>query len=248
MAFFIWIYLNNWTSLLKEGNNWYFTGHFWSLAVEEQFYLVWPLIVFLVPARHLSRAILAGTIISLATGFYLGSLDIATERNTICNAPPLMLGAYCAIVMRDSEKRAFIAKRGKWFFVLSLLLMAEFLVSRIHTLRGPALDEISSLSVITAFGLLLLSAIDGPSWLVRLLSFEPLRRIGKYSYGTYVYHIAIFTAFAWLLPRFHLLRGVVEILAAIAVAALSYELFEKRINRLKRHVESRRDASRAVAA
>jgi peptidoglycan/LPS O-acetylase OafA/YrhL len=175
-------------------------------------------------------------------------MGIAGERNTICNAFPLMLGAYCALLMRDSEKRAFIAKLGKWLFVLSLALMVEFLVSRIHALRGAVLDELSGLSINVAFGLLLLSAIDGPAWLVGILSLKPICRIGRYSYGMYVYHIAIFTAFAWLLPQFHVLRGIVEILAAIAIAALSYELFERRINGLKRHFESRRRSSRAVAA
>jgi peptidoglycan/LPS O-acetylase OafA/YrhL len=236
---FYLVYLNNWTSLLWEQNNLGFTGHFWSLAVEEQFYAVWPLIVFLVPAHRLKWVTLLGTILGVATYFFLRRAGVSYQRNTIVALPSLMLGAYCALLLRDRAKGALIARHGVLLFASSLAAMATFVIAGMLRLRGAVADELSWLSIVLSFGLLMLSAIDGPPLLRKTLSWKPIRLIGRYSYGMYVYHIAIFTAFAWLVPKPPLLRGVLQILAAIAVAAFSYEIVERRINALKKRFSAR---------
>src|SRR5580698_6867484 len=62
---YYYLYLSNWLILLKDGWQPNVAGHFWSLAVEEQFYLIWPLCVWLLPKRYRLRFTLAGCVFAL---------------------------------------------------------------------------------------------------------------------------------------------------------------------------------------
>ena len=125
----LWTYLYNWAEPLGRGVDW--LPHFWSLAVEEQFYLVWPLVVLAMSERALWRvcvmlilaAVAARTGLRLATQGTMGAYMF-----TICRIDALALGAIAAIAIRDAPMRAWLAAHRlavRWgalaFFVLTIV-------------------------------------------------------------------------------------------------------------------------------
>ena len=111
---FYFLFLNNWRLLLHHqmaGNT---IGHFWSLAVEEQFYLMWSLCVWLVPSRYLGR-ICAATfvgVLALRVGLlWHGGPSQAIVENTFTRMDTLLAGAACAIIVRRKD---LLARIGPW--------------------------------------------------------------------------------------------------------------------------------------
>jgi peptidoglycan/LPS O-acetylase OafA/YrhL len=92
-----------------EGVSDYTLGHFWSLAIEEQFYLAWPLVLFLVPRRSLAPICLAGIGAAILLRFELAIGGAGTEtlhRFTPGRMDTLLLGALAAIAFRDDGQKA----------------------------------------------------------------------------------------------------------------------------------------------
>ncbi len=79
-------------------------AHFWSLAVEEQFYLFWPALVFSTRPRTLARicvAVAVGALAARVLLLRLGAPDMMVYRLTLTKVDPLVLGGLAAIVLRD---------------------------------------------------------------------------------------------------------------------------------------------------
>jgi peptidoglycan/LPS O-acetylase OafA/YrhL len=95
-------YLLNWK--LDHGYNDLYLGHLWSLAIEEQFYVVWPAVVFLVPRRQLKWVCVAVAAGAPAARVYLAAHGFDSEaiyRMTPCRMDVLAMGAFVAIGLRD---------------------------------------------------------------------------------------------------------------------------------------------------
>jgi len=116
-------YLLNWKS--DQGYNDLVLGHLWSLAIEEQFYLVWPAMVWLAPRRHLKWLCLIIAAGAFLARFYMGSHGYgseATYRMTPGRMDTLALGAFVAVGLRD-----FRAVLDRWANVVLALSTAGFL-------------------------------------------------------------------------------------------------------------------------
>jgi len=254
-------FIENWWMPWKDLTN-NVLAHFWSLGIEEQFYFVWPACVWLLPRRPLG--VLCATVCAavLALRFYViqhyNLLPLVIFMNTVTRVDTLMVGALCAIVMRD---HALLARVRRWLpaiagsaagcVVVILLGVPGISAQRYYT------QTLGFTAFALVFGPLVMWAYlfrGGGNWYDRFFSLRPLTTLGKYSYGIYVYHYPVvviakmlFGARPWFgheVPR-GLLFCFGVIVAAICVAALSYELFEKRFLRLKRYFEPRNE--RAVA-
>ena len=100
---YYWLYLNNWLNLLENRDANHMLGHFWTLAVEEQFYLFWPLVVWSLPPRWTLRVAAGG--ILLASVGRMGAVFSGVEpefiyRNTLLRADALLAGAVGACLAR----------------------------------------------------------------------------------------------------------------------------------------------------
>ena len=224
-------------------------SHLWSLAVEEQFYLVWPWIILFARRRWLP-AIALGLV---AVGPVFRAVVAQLTGNDVTPILPLgcidslALGAYLAMTV-DPEYRAHPLVRP-------VGPAALWLGTALFAAHQAALGSSSLwLFRIVAFDLAI--ALMG-AWLVaraatgftgpagRLLELGPLRYLGTISYGIYVYHLML----PELLPRVARRLGHADLLAAlgdqtvpylifyaaltVAVAAISWHGFEGPINRLK---------------
>ena len=218
--------------------------HTWSLAVEEQFYLVWPAVTWLVLRRFgrrgLSFAAGAGLVGSFAITLALSLAGAGNSRlyyGTDVRVQELMAGALLAIwapaISDWCARRQAAGRPSSAVFALSGWAGFVALLWMFHAVSGENsfLYRGGFLLVGLSTVLLIALCIYHPRQpLVRGLSLEPVRYVGLISYGLYLYH---FPLFLWLDPNRTGLRGgpllAVRLGATFAAAVLSYHLVERPI-------------------
>jgi peptidoglycan/LPS O-acetylase OafA/YrhL len=224
-------------------------SHLWTLSVEEQFYLVWPWIVFFLPKRWLLPTFVS--IVIFAVGYravafnWLGpwqnvtpfaSFDcfgagalLAMAQRRDCDGNPRLRRVLCIIGLLVGIPLLIIAVAG------------QFPLESIPGRLGAMNLAMTLLFVPLISGAA--SGFTGPAGMI--LMQKPIRYIGKISYGIYIYHMPVGFAIghsSWLntLPRF-IPHSVVLLSATLGLAALSWHLFERPINQLKRFFPYRED-------
>jgi peptidoglycan/LPS O-acetylase OafA/YrhL len=217
----------------------------WSLAVEEHFYLVWPMIVFLFDRRTLMK-ILAGVIaaaLAIRVALFVRNPDgIATYVLTFCRMDSLATGAMIALAAR-SIGLATLAHRAKPAFFIALATVIVIL-----SVHGPEWQHNGLIQTVGFSGLaalfgsfLILGATSPPTApLGRFLASGPMTFFGRYSYALYFLHSPIRDiiqyhvykpAGLWGMFPFVALCLTLSILAALA----SWHLYEKHFLKLKKY-------------
>ena len=240
--------------------DWLWIGHFWSLAVEEHFYLVWPMVVYFCRRRTLvlvSLALVAAT--PLIRGFMLyRHLDMAMiYTQTFSRTDELAMGGLVA-VMAERFSYQQLARYARWAVgvsiacvVLAMVIQGGPLWWGHWTALGPGFSALA----LGAAGLLVLAQSPGGNPLSRLLEGRVLRTFGKYSYGTYVLHVPLQPLYLRLFPpsaigalagglghsatRLVGLLGfaAIGIAVTMGLAVLSFHLYERPFLTLKRFFE-----------
>jgi peptidoglycan/LPS O-acetylase OafA/YrhL len=226
--------------------------HFWSLCVEEQFYLIWPFVVWFVGDRMrliwtaggLSVAAL-GLRIAFVLHFPPRYFEMWMQHLLPFRMDALLIGAVLALVLRGPNAD-FWQRSCKWLFMLGAAIMV------VGSVLSPSLDSLwfntvgYSAVAVAAAGLIGATLRSG-SVAFRLFHLRPLRVLGKYSYGFYVYHLIWARAWRYLelllATQLHVPvvgRAILDLgcfAATFIVAKLSYDHFEVRFLRLKKHFE-----------
>jgi peptidoglycan/LPS O-acetylase OafA/YrhL len=227
--------------------------HFWSLAVEEQFYLVWPAVVFWVRTRSgLMRTMLIGVVGALVirVGMVLaGAPAIAIHETTICRADSLLLGGAFALLYRSPDWER-VKRWAPWGFVCAIGLYAglsEFSDAhwRNDYVRSALWSEGLAYTLLAiGFACLIAWSLKAGSVCAWIFERGWLRFLGKYSYGLYVLHVLVLSALGlplreWLLGVTHG-KGLAVVGAGLTCSGLSviaayasYNLYEKNFLRLK---------------
>ena len=212
---------------------------FWSLAVEEQFYLVWPVLflVLTLPWRAFSPVIRLVSLLSLVIGVSLAWCVIETSQSEVwaffsplTRAWELALGALLAVVgphLRGRSPRFGLAVAS--LGLIAVLLSVWFYTSSTLWPGSAAIIPVCGSGMIIAGG-----SLRGPDAFGRFMKFAPVQWMGNISYSLYLVHwpiITIATQYAFSpLP----LRSEVELVAlSIAFAAVLYYLVENPIRRSK---------------
>jgi peptidoglycan/LPS O-acetylase OafA/YrhL len=232
---------------------WLRLNHFWSLAIEEQFYLLWPTLVFLCPSstfRKMCWALVAGALL-LRIGVYFAHLPRgAMFYLTPCRVDSLTIGALLALALRRPDGLARMlapAKLGAIVFGLVSFTILVWPDARPSDDRTTVLTF--GFTVLAGFAACLLTLSLDPTpdniWR-RMLEHRSLRVLGKYSYAMYVTHMFVITALsvelslprivAWshFEPLGILIFVVLYVSVTLAVALLSWNLYEKHFLKAKR--------------
>jgi peptidoglycan/LPS O-acetylase OafA/YrhL len=224
-------------------------GPFWSLSIEEQFYLVWPTILH----RTRPRTILRILIVLLAAPPLLrlisAVLHHGNDRYTPLHCDGLAWGALLALIafnarvpFRDLNTRALWLKAGRWMFAAGLIAMvaAFLLLHFVHAEYGLLLTATGPLFA----GALLYLLTHRRSWVARLLASPPLRFLGDISYMLYLSHAYIMGLYdahgpslaahpteAGLYLRFLVVLGL-----SILWSTVSLYAFERPVGSLRRYI------------
>lgn len=236
-----------------------FLDHFWSLSVEEQFYILWPLLLFLFPERNLKRLFVAFIIAGIFSRVmmywvYIYRSDLWDFREPFglvlyswpfSHLDAFALGAYISRYPMPFPRQQLV-------FLAFLLPAIGFGTTYYAT---GSLGKLSALgydlsatgsyqfiwahSLINYFFAVLIYCVVYSRAFVRFLEMPWLRYLGKISYGMYVYHLA----FIWFVNRFSERqtqfeigvweRAAIALVATVLTATLSYYLLEKPILNLK---------------
>ncbi len=232
-------------------------GPLWSLCVEEQFYLVWPAVVWAVRSRR--KLLLICFAVILAEPFIRelywhlsrsSSQVGAIYFNTFTRVDTLMVGAAVALWLRGPHASEAAVRRVAYLLTCVPLPVLALLLHRTHA--GAMSDWISNHVVVTfgftlialfSAGLLLLAVLSG-SWLHRLLRIAPLTYLGRLSYGLYFFHalpiyIMINLGLAEPYHRIRLLFVPIAFTYAFLAAWLSFRYLESPFLRLKERLAPR---------
>jgi peptidoglycan/LPS O-acetylase OafA/YrhL len=260
----LWLFLNNWTQPFHGAV--YGFPHFWSLAVEEQFYLVWPfLVMWSGGGRRLVVVCIATAALALvfrALSAFGGLPPDATYMFTVGRMDALAVGAGAAVLARDHRMALGTPRviRLLWWSAVCGLA-AGTLMTHVFDLQSPSTILIGYplLALITAAVILLCLERRGslfPDLLGTLLSFRPLRSVGRYSYAMYIAHMPMILLLGDTLQKALREAGlaspywylVIFVALTYLVAMTSYALIEKHFLSLKARFRPIRDECHALQA
>ncbi len=241
-----WLHLSNWRTDLGISSN-IFTWHFWSLAIEEQFYFVWPFVVGWLPVRRIGPVCLLiaiGSVVARGVAAWSGAGIETLHRMTPLALDGLAIGSYLAWVVRTQPIRMNQLVR----FSLPTFIVSAIVIYGFGKVSIPfAAVMLIGRAVVSIGGCaLVLMAVAGPEAVGRSLSWRPLRVLGKYCYGLYLLHpivvVKAITKTHWLavrLPRTLLPLAWIACLvgglaASLALAWISWRFIESPCLSLKR--------------
>jgi peptidoglycan/LPS O-acetylase OafA/YrhL len=235
-------------------------GPTWSLAVEEQYYMIWAPIVFLCGRKSLRSTLLGMIVFSLCfrvASFYAGEPNDFVHNFTLCRLEPLAAGGLAALWLR-SEKCTPVkwARGGMMALTIGLAGIALALVD-----WGPAVPVYTYPFLASVFaGVLALSLTADPenSFAGRVLTQRWLVYAGRISYGVYLIHLPIFLGVNLAAQRMwgqaHISVAKQALIlctafaAVFAVASTSWFCFERPILRFKEYFRSERPVLEGTAA
>jgi peptidoglycan/LPS O-acetylase OafA/YrhL len=164
------------------------TGHFWSLSVEEQFYLVWPALLMLAGVRRSFWIAIAGFLSSSAIllchwRFY--NFDKHSFR-TEAVAHALFCGCALAIVLREPRVRQWFAAHASFVFCLAIPILI---------IQAVLMPLVQSPVESICWSLLLAATINKPG---AILQWKPLALLGTISYSVYIWQELLLYDFGWI--------------------------------------------------
>jgi peptidoglycan/LPS O-acetylase OafA/YrhL len=244
-----WLFLNNW--LQGTGRTILWFTHYWSLAIEEQFYLIWPFVVARLANRGLFRLcvillVLAPIVRTAMTAF--GAPWETVYMFTFCRMDALALGALLALLFHGNRATFLNSHAAAVLWSTAAVFLSAAVLTRGYSVEDAGTMTWGYSVAALAMGVVTFIAVDDSSAKMAkvfraALRFAPLRSIGKYSYAMYLLHIPLSI---WLNERLlavlkpvgaslPILFSLLLMLMSYFLAMLSYHLFEKHFLRLKRY-------------
>ena len=230
-----------------------YTGHFWTLCIEEQFYLIWPLVVFTLRKKTVLRlcaiTIVVSPLVRIALGHLLSPIHFtAASTTTFLRLDGFLLGGFAALALRGTMAEHIRTAAPYLFWASATGLASAALYYRyIHEMQANPVD---TLSWIMSFGITLvnfmalgtiLMCLNQRAWISKFMSVGPLRALGKISYGFYIFHDPPHAAYAHAIMAAHLspkgLGLLIPFTGTLLCALASYYLIERPFLNLKTRFE-----------
>jgi peptidoglycan/LPS O-acetylase OafA/YrhL len=236
---FLATYTFNFLPSFQASPSIYYFGHLWSLCVEEQFYLLWPLLIYAVRFRGLRplliAVVLAGPLVRLAEMLLLRHPALPPGRNltsAIYTLTPTYFdafaaGAYVAIFPVRRPLAGFLAVLALTVATLAVVMGAGLDVVDPRGL-GPAGMVLWGFSLLSVMSALLIQCLAEGRLAPGFFDLRVLRYLGTITYGIYVFHFPIQWGIDHLMPQQPVLvRLLLEFAVTVALAAASFHLWER---------------------
>lgn len=201
-------------------------SHTWSLAMEEQFYLVWPLMLILILRLGMPRSAIVILLGVLTAASFVGWVLTADDfpYNPLTKAGGLLVGCIAAVLV---ERRPWESK------TLAYCSVAAFVLVFAAETAGWIGREISMPVASVAVAGMILHLAYGQGWLVTALSGRIVTYLGSISYAIYLWHYPIIYALRKSTELPDVAIAAIALVATLALSAASQKLIERPAMRLK---------------
>lgn len=231
-------FLNNLPAFLTYTSNWFVTDHSatfflaWSLATEEQFYLLWPVVLVAALALTRGRTLPAGIVLAVLLAADIAATSVGAGESIVLRivssiATPICVGAMLALALNSKRGFRLLGRSLAWKYAgVSLLAVVVMLAAA--GVNSAAIGAVMALAV-AAF------CVTGRQALTGALESRPLRFVGAISYGMYLLHVLVMNAVE---RAIHVQDGPLLFVATLAlttvVAWVSFRYFETPVRNLGR--------------
>ncbi|HTN16574.1 MAG TPA: acyltransferase [Chitinophagaceae bacterium] len=219
-------------------------GILWSVAIEEQFYLFWPLILYVCPSRYYHYLFVSIILVSLGFRFYYAENWLILEMHTLACISDMTVGALAALLAYGNKRfLELITQTPKWVIVLLYTVtLGAYLYRQELFYHGPLLLAADRLVMSVLFAWIILEQNFSTHSLFKLSRFKLISKLGTYTYGLYCLHMIGILITAKGLARLGwnknvyqviFLEGILSLLITIGLALVSFHLFERRFLKFK---------------
>lgn len=254
-----WLWLYGTNLLIAWKGDWCLGAynHFWSLAVEEHFYLVWPLVIFFCSRPAAIRACVGAIALSIAARaacLWWGGNEVAVEVFTLFRIDALAMGGLLALIARGPND---LQKVRPWAFYCGLVVVVAMLPPVFLGRRVPIVRDTMYAILFSSVLVLAVTAPPARLW-SRFWNAPALRFLGKYSYGMYIVQNFLKAAFPaqlfivdaaavvgsvfWSRCSYLVVMSLATLLAALA----SWHLLEKHFLQIKSRFEYSNTKHRSI--
>ena len=237
---------------LRNGRAHNFLNITWSLSIEEQYYLIWALVVLTFQRAtviRLSIFLLVASALARCLFILSGASPIQIYVSSACRADGLALGSYYAAAIRGAGfSLPKATERARRILVVAVPLLVILASAGWLDTESLFCRTIGYTLIAGAFSQMLVLAIGEPNGAARILRWRFLRWLGAYSYGLYLLHLPVRAILGKIWPSGDAWRGAAisglasqalfiafGIVAAMAVAAVAKRFIEEPALRLKRY-------------
>lgn len=213
--------------------------HLWSLAVEEHFYLIWPIsLIIAVRTKRVGTLLLLAAVAPLIWRYIAFNIvGFGSDYNYMATDTRIdsiafgCIAAYLVHDQADSHRLSYKPFLAWWIMVAALAAMVSSLLMRSEEFRWVYRFSLQNISLF----LIVLNLLYDSRWkiLVEILEFWPVRWIGRISYGLYLYHMLVNKLLGKVLEP-GLLFMTASVFLSILIAAISFYVLEKPVQSVRR--------------
>lgn len=228
-----YFYLQNFSEILNIKTSG--PGHYWSLAVEEHFYMLWPLVIYIVHPRYIVKLIGVIIFAVFVLKYYMLENGFSINKFTFTRIDQILLGAYLAVL----ELKGYFSKKNslKIMLLIGISVLPLAFIVYVSSAFFPFLKEMTKylflgLIFFSLIGTLI--ALKEDQLINQILSGSILQYLGRISYGIYIWHVlALLILNKFLISQILIIDLLFTIGLTVIMAHFSYFYFEKIFLRFK---------------